>query len=170
MRTPIGLALAFLAACTAAPPAAAPSSSTPPSTLAAGEPCPVTRPGPFVAPAGVNPAGLFGSERAYGNSTLWVGGLGPGGVLDAGPELLEPDGAIGWKFGWWRIGTGELTITGHRLDAPAAPLRGDALNQYYGRTGFTPSGVSFPTPGCWAVTGSIGSDPLTFVTLVRLSP
>jgi hypothetical protein len=29
-----------------------------------------------------------------------------------------------------------------------------------------PSGLSFPTEGCWEVTGAVGDAELTFVTLV----
>jgi hypothetical protein len=36
----------------------------------------------------------------------------------------------------------------------------------YGETGFHPSGLRFPTPGCWEVTAKVGETSLTFVTLV----
>ncbi|HEV2778737.1 MAG TPA: hypothetical protein VGX25_04990 [Actinophytocola sp.] len=170
------LAGALLAGCSADPAAApAPTSSAsstpaPPSTLAPGEACPVTHPSVFRPPDGVAPGSLFGSATSHGNGTLWVGALGPDGVITAAPDFVEADGAIGWKLGWWRAGRGRLTITGHRLDAAAPPLRADVPDGY-GDTGFQASGVYFPAEGCWAVTGDIGTDPLTFVTLVRkLSP
>jgi hypothetical protein len=59
---------------------------------------------------------------------------------------------------------GELTITGHRLDGKASPLRAD-IPSGYGATGFLPSGIYFPTEGCWEVTGAVGTAKLTFVTL-----
>ena len=41
----------------------------------------------------------------------------------------------------------------------------------YGTTGFQPSGVSFPTEGCWEVTGHVGDTTLTFVTFcIMLGP
>jgi hypothetical protein len=59
-----------------------------------------------------------------------------------------------------------LTITGHRLDASAPPLSGQAFPGGYGLTGFNASGVIFPTEGCWQVTGHVGRATLTFVTFV----
>jgi hypothetical protein len=108
---------------------------------------------------------LFGSGAAHGNDELWVGGLGGDGVIRADSRFVERDGSIGWKLGWWRIATGTLTITGRRLDASAPPLR-SSIPDGYGLSGFQASGVSFPTPGCWAVTGTVGGSELSFVTLV----
>ena len=36
----------------------------------------------------------------------------------------------------------------------------------YGDRGFQPAGVTFPTEGCWEVTGKAGTSTLTFVTFV----
>jgi hypothetical protein len=124
--------------------------------------CDVTR--PVRAPAAFADR-LFGSSAAYGNDALWVGGLGDGGVILADPRLIEPDGSIGWKLGWWRIEPGEVVISGRRLDATAPALRGEAA-QGYGESGFQPSGVFFPTEGCWEVTGELGEASLGFVTFV----
>jgi hypothetical protein len=108
---------------------------------------------------------LFGSAFAYGNEALWVGGLGEGGVIEADDRFIEPDGSIGWKLGWWRIVPGSLTITGRRLDSAGTPLAASIPDEY-GQEGFTPSGVYFPTEGCWEVTGTVGDVSLTFVTFV----
>jgi hypothetical protein len=108
---------------------------------------------------------LFGSSVAYGNESLWVGGLGEGGVIRASQRLVEADGSIGWKLGWWRIDPGKLSISGQRLDAAAPALRAEVSDDY-GDEGFVPSGVHFPSEGCWEVTGTLGNDSLTFVTLV----
>jgi hypothetical protein len=35
-----------------------------------------------------------------------------------------------------------------------------------GEKGFQPSGIRFPTEGCWEVSGSVGNTKLTFVTLI----
>jgi hypothetical protein len=59
-----------------------------------------------------------------------------------------------------------LRIEGERLDAPAPPLRAE-IPDGYGTTGFQPTGLIFPTKGCWKVVGSVGSARLTFVVLVR---
>jgi hypothetical protein len=124
--------------------------------------CPTTTPGP--APSELD---LFGSSVAYGNVYLWVGGLGDGGVIDADSPFVQPDGSIGWKLGWYRLSPGTLTIAGTRLDQPAPALRADIPNGY-GPQGFQASGVIFPTPGCWQITGTTGQHQLTFVTYVEL--
>jgi hypothetical protein len=134
-------------------------------TIADAERCPITRPGRFEPPSGVSYEALFGADYSHGNGQLWVGGLPANGVIAAGPSFVEPDGSIGMKFGWYRVTPGLLTITGHRLDAPAPPARGNVPSGY-GDTGFQASGVYFPTEGCWEVAGTVGSTTLTFVTFV----
>ncbi len=140
----------------------APAAIASPLTLADAKSCPVTKPGK--APADIGDR-LFGASVAFGNKDLWVGGLGADGVIVADSQLVESDGSIGWKLGWWRIVPGRLTITGRRLDAPAAAPRA-SVPDGYGSGGFQASGVSFPTEGCWEVTGSAGGSELTFVTFV----
>ena len=84
-----------------------------------------------------------------------MGGLPPNGVLETADT----------KFGWWRQVSGQLTITGRRLDAAAPPLR-SRVPSGYGARGFQASGVHFPTEGCWEVTGTVGTTSLRFVTTV----
>jgi hypothetical protein len=126
--------------------------------------CPVTLPG-SVGPTGVSPHDFFGWGSSYGNGKLWVGGLWPGGVIDAEPAFVAEDGSVGMKFGWWRAAPGKLRITGRRLDGPAPPARAHVPDGY-GDHGFQASGVDFPTEGCWQVTGELPTTRLTFVTLV----
>ena len=138
-------------------------SAAPPTAVAPGiANCPVAQPGQAPAEIGEQ---LFGSGRAWGNDELWVGGLGDGGVIDAGLESVAEDGSIGWKLGWWRDVRGNLAISGRRLDAQAPPL-GARVPEGYGSFGFQASGVSFPTEGCWEITGRVGEAQLTFVTYV----
>jgi hypothetical protein len=108
--------LTFVAACTSA--TAPPSVETTPvlsaqtsagPTGADSSTCPVTK--PVAAPASIGNA-LFGSAVAFGNDHLWVGGLGPNGVIEVDERFVSADGSIGWKFGWWRITSGDLKITG----------------------------------------------------------
>jgi hypothetical protein len=75
----------------------------------------------LVGPPGVSPDDFFGWDSSHGNGKLWVGGLWPHGVIDAGQEFVAKDGSVGMKFGWWRAAAGKLRISGRRLDAP--PLR-----------------------------------------------
>lgn len=159
-RMAVGLiAVGALAGCATAPP---PVPSEP--TLGDIEDCPVTRPG--AGPPGVSPDLFFGSGAAHGNGRLWVGGLWPDGVILADRRFVDEDGAVEMKFGWWREVAGELTITGRRLDAPAPPAH-DEVPPGYGSKGFQASGVTFPTEGCWEVTGTVAATSLAFVTFVR---
>jgi hypothetical protein len=164
----VGVVLAIATGCTGdrtvTSPASAPHtsrsiSSPAPSTQQA---CPVTIPSP-VPSSEPWKAALFGSDSAYGNGKLWVGALWPGGVMEVGPDFFGPTG--GSKFGWWRSVPGTLQITGRRLDGAAPPLRADVPSGY-GEVGFQSSGVHFPTPGCWEVTGTMATTSLTFVALV----
>ncbi|HEX9833527.1 MAG TPA: hypothetical protein VGA66_10665 [Mycobacterium sp.] len=82
-----------------------------------------------------------------------------------GPGAELPDGALYMKFWWWRLRPGQLTFEGRRLDAAAPPLRASVPGGY-GPSDFQPTALIFPTPGCWEVTGRLGDDSLTFVTLV----
>lgn len=93
------------------------------------------------------------------------------GVLTAGPladggvfATVSSGGAIHAKVGWWRA-RGQLTVSGRRLDRTAPPLR-VTVPDGYGSRGFQPSGLEFPTPGCWRVTGRAGGAQLSFVVWV----
>src|SRR6266566_4730905 len=87
-----------------------------------------------------------GAERVYGNKLLSVAGLWSGGTIvfkPGGPGFVTTDGALGMKFAWNRGVRGRLTVTGHRLDGAAAPLRLEA-NNGYGDIGFQASYLIFP--------------------------
>jgi hypothetical protein len=145
-------------------PATAAASPPRPVTLADAKRGPVTLPR-SVGPPGVSPDDFFGWGSSHGNGKLWVGGLWPCGVINAGSEFVAQDGSVGMKFGWWRATAGTLHITGRRVDAPAPPARAHVPDGY-GDTGFQASGVDFPTEGCWEVTGTLPTTRLTFVTFV----
>ncbi len=153
----VGLALGAVA-CTGPPP----SASLPRVTLADANECPTTQ--PARGPSDLEDS-LFGWESSFGVGELWVGGRWPDGVIAARPEFLDKDGSVGMKFGWWRRVAGDLTITGRRLDGPAPPVTA-SIPSGYGDRGFQPAGVTFPTEGCWEVTGKAGTSTLTFVTFV----
>lgn len=126
--------------------------------------CPVTLPNQSTPP-GVQGWATEGSS-SYGNGGLWTL-FWPNNTVLADPDYILPDGSIRMKWPWWRGVPGELSIEGRRLDAPAAPLRAEARSSGYGRAGFLPSTIYFPTEGCWEVTGRVGEASLSFVTLVR---
>jgi hypothetical protein len=157
MRTLAALALAAaLTGCAGKKPASAPASHLT-------GPCRVTSPGDDLQ---------FGDGGFnHGNGSLGVA-LWPNGKLAAGPlpdggsyAEIKPDGSIRAKLGWWRAVEGQLSIQGARLDASAPPLRAD-IPAGYGSSGFQSTVLTFPTPGCWQVVGSVGNASLTFVVRV----
>ena len=102
----------------------------------------------------------------YGNEALWVE-VPAQGILPA----MHPYGtrwATEWgiKFPWWRLIPGTLVIAARRLDGPSAGFHSQ-VPVGYGRTGFTPSGLYWPRPGCWQVTGTISGHSLTLVAWVK---
>jgi hypothetical protein len=180
--TTLAAALAVtLLGCTGTPASTSPASTSPASPATTAAPRPVTTAAPRpVTMAGARNCpvtighpvpsskpwreGLFGWQRAYGNGSLWVGALWPHGVVIITPDNVDPNGRLEMKFGWYRLTSGFLAITGRRLDAPAPPASGVASG--YGLIGFNASGVVFPTEGCWQVTGRVARVALTFVTFV----
>jgi hypothetical protein len=135
-----------------------------PVTMAQAKACPVTLPTP-AGPSGPPRDAFFGWGASYGNGTLWVGGLWPHGVIAVGHGFVDDRGRVRMKFGWWTNVPGRLDIIGRRLDRPAPPVRG-VVPDGYGPRGFQPSGVIFPTEGCWEITGSVHRTELSFVTFV----
>lgn len=101
------------------------------------------------------------------NGTLIAGRLAGGGKM----ATINSDGSIDAKFGWWRVGSGKIKTSGRRLDAPAPPLRADVPDGY--AAGFQATGLTFPTTGCWRVTGRYLKSQISFTLLVsksRLGP
>jgi hypothetical protein len=83
-----------------------------------------------------------------------------------GPGFVDQDGALGIKFLWMRRRPGSLLVGGRRLDGDAGPARA-YMSGGYGRKGFMPIYLIFPTPGCWEITGRIGEESLSFVVHVE---
>lgn len=149
-----------------AAPTSAPLPSPPALAPAAHATCPVTQPNGDVPPGSGNPdyVGGYGSDALWTN--LWMWGEGP---VRVAPDPARAGETVGpGKWAWYRYVPGRLTIEGKRLDAPAPPLQA-AIPDGYGALGFQVSGISFPTPGCWEVTGRVGDASLTFVVLVVLA-
>ena len=101
-------------------------------------------------------------SRYLGNGALWRD-LDPSDTPATGRRA--GDGAIEMKFPWWRGIAGRLRIEGRRLDA-TAPSLSAWIPGGYGRKGFQSTAITFPTAGCWQVTGSVGGASLTFVSLI----
>ncbi|MGZ8697159.1 MAG: hypothetical protein ACXWZ1_07360 [Gaiellaceae bacterium] len=101
------------------------------------------------------------------NGMLIAGRLAGGGKM----ATINSDGSIDAKFGWWRAGSRKIRISGRRLDAPAPPLRAHVPDGY--GPGFQATGLTFPTTGCWRVTGRYLKSQIDFTLLVsksRLGP
>jgi hypothetical protein len=125
-----------------------------------------------LAPPGAPTSGGFAAE--FGNGRL---ATQADGVIT---PAREADGSLSWKFAWW--GTREprqpLAIRGRRLD-PLTPLMTIRVherfvahaNEGYVESAPVPrfwsSSVTFPTEGCWQVTGIVGSVRLSLVVLVQ---
>jgi hypothetical protein len=156
------VALAACAALAAGCSGGSEPSSRPPGERAtsAASACPVTVPNHSTPPG----ARDWASEHSYGNGKLWTD-FWPFNVVVAHAEQVNADGSIEMKWPWWRGVRGTLRIEGRRLNGDAAPLRAE-IPAAYGLVGFQPSGLIFPTEGCWEITGRVGDASLTFVTIV----
>jgi hypothetical protein len=88
------------------------------------------------------------------------------GIVQATLDDVQPDGSIYVKIPWWRGVTGSLELSARRLDGPTGQVR-VSVPTGYGQTSFQASSIYFSAPGCWEVTGRVGSVSLTFVTLLR---
>lgn len=164
-RARVAIGLAALAAGAAAVGAV-------PAVGASGGACPTTqatrtaRPDANAGPAGFNHgAGRLRAHLTWRNGTLAAGLRPDGGSI----ATVEEDGSIHTKLGWWRGVSGRLTISGRRLDARAPALVAHVPSGY-GRLGFQPTGLVFPTDGCWRVVGRVGGVELTFVVKVTKLP
>lgn len=131
--------------------------------------CPGTRPNLVTDPdAGFGAKGFnYGNGRIRAHLT-WTDGVLRAGRLPSGgyKAIVNPDGSIYAKLGWWRGVQGTFSISGRRLDRSAPPLRVSLHTASYPTVGFIPSGLTFPTIGCWRVTARQGIGSLSFVVRV----
>ncbi len=128
--------------------------------------CPVTRPNAgALPPAPIDHSGnppVWYVKHWYGNSALWVM-LPDNGVLPAG---TSSGGGLSTKFPWWRIQSGGLQITAVRLDGGTNGFSATAGTvDQYGDQGFDPSQLTWSSPGCWRVTGTVGGGGSLTITM-----
>ncbi len=126
--------------------------------------CPVTQSNGYVLPPDVEEFfGESGFRAGYGNDALWTWGEY---VVPVPPSHVQHDGSLGpMKWAWFRFIQGDLAIEGRRLDGEAPPLQARIPNGY-GDIGFQPAGITYPTGGCWEITGRVDGHALTFVVNV----
>ena len=133
------------------------------------ENCPVTVPQdlPFVPPPPYSELGVKGYYW-YGSNSLWVA-LPQNGVWSS-----LPHDAHGYtqKIPWWREGyvwneepEPSLTVTGERLDTKAPPIEASQANGAYADEfgSAMMMDASFPSSGCWKITGKYRDAELSFV-------
>jgi hypothetical protein len=120
-----------------------------------------------------NPTGFGPKSFNYGNALIrayiyWPKGTVTAGILPDGSAMaiINKDGSIAMKMGWWRGVAGQLTIRGKRIDRSALPLGAD-VSSGYGSRGFQPVGLRFPSVGCWRVTGKVRNAQLSFIVKVQ---
>ena len=69
------------------------------------------------------------------------------------------------KWPWWRGVKGQVSVRGRSLDGKPGAVKAATLP--YGETGFQPSALVFPGPGCWEVTGEVAQSSISFVVAVE---
>ena len=154
---------------------------TGPAVVHAAFACPVTIPNDSQPPpggGGIEP----GPMKTHGNGMLWTI-LPEDGVWRVWEDDVRSDGSFPEKFVWWRrpidqtasyldgvltaevTFAGDLRIAGRRLDAAADPLTARTFPEgvHVGST------ITFPSGGCWEITGTAGADAMTF-TVYMLPP
>jgi hypothetical protein len=111
----------------------------------------------------------------YGNAKIAVALVPADGKLVAGRlpsggsrATINVDGSIYAKYGWWRVGPARPVITGSLASDPHRRLRASVPGGY--GSGFQATGLTFPSTGCWHVTGRVGTARLAFTVLVTKSP
>ncbi len=124
--------------------------------------CPVTFPNADVT--------RHGAQFNYGNGDLWTSVWPDGNVVfrPGGPGIIHANGSLSMKWPWYleRGVRGELEVEGRRLDAPSERSLSADYSPVLGDPGFHAGGITFPSEGCWEVTGKAGDASLTFVTRV----
>ena len=135
----------------------------------AADTCPVSKP---PDPAFVPPASYpepHGNSFYIGTPKLWV-------LVYPGPWRGLPHWPEGYrqKIVWWSEGYDAkadplpaIAISGRRLDGTAPPLVVTGANGSWTTVDFIMSGVNFPTPGCWEITGKFKGAEVKFVVSVE---
>jgi hypothetical protein len=127
----------------------------------------------YFVPSAPHPAKPFAGGFWFGSDKLWTA-LPESGTWKLG-HYTANDPTFRQKLTFWREGYDphaepqpNLTVTGKRIDAVAAPLQTDGKGNgsWTKDDQFIMTGINFPTAGCWEITGRYGDDELRFVVWV----
>lgn len=128
-----------------------------------------------VVSAATRPPRSVPASFNYGNAKIAVALFPTNGRLVAGRlrsggsrAVVNADGSVYAKYGWWRSGSGKPAVNGWLVTDARRRLRADVPGGY--GSGFQATGLTFPTTGCWRVTGRFGGSSLAFMVLVTKSP
>jgi hypothetical protein len=117
--------------------------------------------------------GPIGNNDWYANAdrTIWATSWG-WDFVRRGPD--EPDPTTGYEPGqkvlWYKPSDSLLHVTGRRIDGKAPPLGYDISRDPRPRGPIQPSGIYFPTVGCWEIEAKSGRAELRLVVLVKPGP
>ncbi|MFC6086056.1 hypothetical protein [Sphaerisporangium aureirubrum] len=137
------------------PPASEPVTRHPAPTAARGaDGCPVTRPSDRKTDPPPEVPGR--GDRWYGGGRLWVSLPDPEYRAER-----QPDGYYALKVGWWRLAEGQLHITVNRSEVEKGTFIPEVPSGY-GPTGFQPTGLTFSSPGCWHIIGTLADTEIDF--------
>lgn len=103
--------------------------------------------------------GPRGDNDWYANAdrTIWATFWGWDFVLRGGEQ----------KVLWYKPSEYPIVVTGRRMDGAAPPLVYDISRDPRRRGPIQPSGLAFPTAGCWEVNAQAGNSELHIVVLVK---
>jgi len=98
--------------------------------------------------------------------------FGAGILYVVGPDELDPKTGYepGQKVLWYKPSDALLIVTGRGIDGAAPPLGYDISRDPRPRGPIQPSGIYFPSVGCWEVDAKAGRSELRFVVLVKSGP
>jgi hypothetical protein len=149
------------------------SRQTPAPAAAGRDACAVTMPDPaFTAPAPfpAHPTAAYPDSDWFGTAQLWT--LLPDDDADWS-DLPRTAEGFGQKTFWWSAGfdpsteaTPDLVVTARQLDGGAEASGGLATNATADLGAAMLVSVSFPTAGCWEVTGTYDGATLSYVVWV----
>ena len=104
----------------------------------------------------------------YGTQAIWVMLPTRGRLPSQTDRTTEWPGGLSTKFPWYGLGSGQLRVTGQRLDGPGRfGAEIGTVQQGYGPPGFVASNLHWSGPGCWRLTATLAGSSLSITTRVN---